>query len=303
MTEQSNQSGSSFSQGMTKVLRFLVRLIFVLVIGVLIGLALFYGVPRIYRRLVWPVQENSARIAILEEQVTKNSESIFDNDRSLQGRIAVVETEIAELREEVSDRAGNQEVLRQESERLAERITALEADLETQQQEIEKVQSDFAATTAELERDIEQAQEQLEETQRELTLEIQDSAEAVGDLQGRVDEAMARVLLLQTAQDVVKVRLLLVEENVGAARDTLELAIAHLDQAGQFIPSQADVLADLRERMLDADDLIAQGSFRLRPSLEAIWADVMDLVTPLTGQSPITATEIISPTLTPTVSP
>jgi len=309
MTEQTRSSRSPFVRALGAFLRFLVRLIFVLVIGTLIGLGLFYGVPWAYRRLIWPVQENSARVAILEEQVAKNSESIFDNQRALQGRIVDLEIEVTELQEEMAAQAQDQETLREAEQRLTERVTGfeealtvLEEDVEAQQQEIDQVRLEVADTASALE-EIAGVQEQLAEVQRELAGQMEVSEEALKDTQGQLDASLGRLSLLQTAQDLLKVRLLLVEDNPGAARDTLQLAVAHLARARELIPSQAEVLDDLRERMSEVDDLIAERSFRARPSLEALWADTMDLVTPLEVQSVITGSQMTSPLPTPTPSP
>jgi len=56
------------------------------------------------------------------------------------------------------------------------------------------------------------------------------------------------------------------------------------------MPLQAETLEDLRNQMTALDDLIAQRSFRARPNLEALWADVTDLVVPLSSQSTVTDT-------------
>ena len=307
MAEHSNSSGSAFLQGMGRILRFLVRLIFVLVVGALLGAGLFFGVPWIYRQLVWPVQENSAQITVLQEQVANNSDTILGNHRALQDRIVSLETEVAELRERTVAQTEDQDALMQESEQLAERITALEDGLEAQRQAveegIEQVRSDVSGVTADLEEEVEGLQEQLETTQEELRQQIETSEETLDDLEGQVDQVTARLSLLQTAQDLLKVRLLLVEENPGAARETLDLALAHLDRAAELLPGQTEVLDGLRERMLTVDDLIAEGSFRARPTLESLWADVMDLAMPLTTQATVTDTQEASPLPTPTAAP
>ncbi len=309
MTEQTGSSGSPFVRALGGFLRFLVRLIFVLVIGMLIGLGLFYGIPWAYRRLVWPVQENSARIAILEEQVAKNSEGIFDNHRALQDRIVDLEIEGAELQEEIAAQAQDQQALQEAEQRLTQHITGLEEDLvvlgedvQAQQQKIDQVRSEVTGTASALE-EIAEVQEQLAEAQQELLGQVETFDETLDDVQGQLDASLARLSLLQTAQDLLKVRLLLVEDNPGAARDTLELAMAHLAHASELVPSEGAVLDDLRERLTAIDDLIAERSFRARPSLEALWADTMDLVTPLGAQSVITETQATSPLPTPTPSP
>jgi chromosome segregation ATPase len=289
------------------ILRFLVRLIFVLVIGVLIGAGLFYGVPWIYRQLVWPVQENSAQIAVLQNQTQNNSDAIVDNHRTLQERIVALETEVAELRERTAAQAEDQDALVQESEQLAERVAVLEDGLEAQRQsveeDIEQVRSDVSVVTADLEEEVEGLQDEVEETQEELRQELESSAETLDGVEDQVDQLTARLSLLQTAQDLLKVRLLLVEENPGVARETLQLALAHLNRATELLPAQTEVLDDLRERMLTVDDLIAEGSFRARPTLESLWADVMDLAMPLTTQATVTDTQETSPIPTPTAAP
>jgi chromosome segregation ATPase len=145
--------------------------------------------------------------------------------------------------------------------------------------------------------------EQIEDLENRLGDVVSTLAQQVEENRGELEGMEGRLALLQTAQDLVKVRLLLLEENPGTARDTLALAIAHLDQAIALMPSQAETLEALRDQMTALDDLIAQRSFRVRPDLEALWADVMDLVVPLAAQSAVTATEATSPLPTPTSSP
>lgn len=302
MTEQRHPSNDSAPGFAGLLFRFLVRLLFVLVIGTLIGLGLFYGVPWAYRRLVWPIRENSARVAILQEQVAENSDSIFDNRRAHEARIEALETGASEIRERADAEALDQQALSQESEELARLVTALENDLETQRQAIEQVRSDFTTATSGLEQQAESVEKRLEEVQEELAQEIQASAEDLGDLEGQLEEALVRFSLLQTAQDLLKVRLHLAEENFGTAREVLALAVVHLDRAAALPPADAEVLGDLRTRMLEADDLIAQRSFRAGPTLEALWADVANLAVPLTAQSGVTETQAVSPLSTPTPS-
>jgi len=300
MTDHERSSNSSFLGAVGRVLRFLIRLVFVLIVGALIGLGLFYGVPYAYRRLMWPVQENSARVAILEEQVAKNSDSIFNNRLALEDRISDLEEEVAELRDEGAARAQNQEALEREIEQLAGRVSDLEDDLRAQQKELEEADLAFSETASHLTEEIDMIGEQLADARQELSQEIEASQEGVEALGGKLDEAAVRLLFLQTAQDLLKVRLLLVEDNPGTARETLALAVEHLEQAGGLVPEQEERVEDLRDRMLAVDDLIADRSFRARPSLEALWADLMGFVTPLSAGTTVTGTQGTSPVPTPT---
>jgi len=300
MTDHERSSSSSFLGAVGRVIRFLIRLAFVLIVGALIGLGLFYGVPYAYRRLMWPVQENSARIAILEEQVAKNSDSIFNNRLALEDRISDLEEQVAELGDQGAARAESQEALERETEQLAGRVSDLEDDLRAQQKELEEADLAFSETASHLTEEIDMVGEQLAEARQELSQKTEASQEGVEALGGKLDEAAVRLLFLQTAQDLLKVRLLLVEDNPGTARETLALAVEHLEQAGGLVPEQEERVEDLRDRMLAVDDLIANRSFRARPSLEALWADLMGFVTPLSAGTTVTGTQGTSPVPTPT---
>ena len=299
MSDHQPSSDRSFLGTLGRILRFLIRLTFVLVVGALIGLGLFYGVPYAYRRLMWPVQENTARVAILEEQVSKNSDSIFNNQLAMENHISDLEEEIAELRGEGAARAENQEALGQEIRGLADRVSALEDDLNAQREELDEVEAGSSEIASDLTQEIAVIEEQLEEAREAFSDGLEASRETVEALEGQLDEATVRLLFLQTAQDVLKVRLLLVEDNPGTARETLALAVEHLERAGGLVPEQEERVDDLRERLLAVDDLIANRSFRARPSLEALWADLMGFVTPLSAQTTVTGTQEISPVPTP----
>jgi chromosome segregation ATPase len=313
MTEQTDSSGRPFLKAIGGIFRFLIRLIFILIIGALIGLGIYYAVPWAYRSLVWPVQDNRARVAILEQRMELEQQHLQERDRALQDRIfelesavAGMETAIAEMREQANVQAQDQQALEAQNEQLDDRLAQLNGELEAQQQEMEdiagEIQSGLGDATADLNKQIEDLQERLGGVMTNLAQQVEENQGELDDVYAQLGDLAGRLALLQTAQDLVKVRLLLVEENTGTARDTLDLAIAHLDQARALMPSQAETLEDLRNRMTALDDLIAQRSFRARTDLEALWANVMDLVVPVTSTSPVTATQTTSPLPTPTPS-
>jgi chromosome segregation ATPase len=312
MTEQ--RESSSRPSALRRFLRFLVRLIFVLIIGVLIGVGLYYGVPWAYRNLVWPVQDNRARVSVLEQRMDLDQEHAQERDRALRDRVfqletavAEMETELTELREQATLRALDQQALQAQNTQFDDRIAQLSSDLEVQRQEMEAIaqdmQSSLGDATSELNEQFDDLEGQLGEITANLAQQVEENQGALDDAHAQLGDLEGRLAILQTAQDLVKVRLLLIEENTGTARDTLDLAIAHLDKASALMPLQAETLEDLRNRMTALDDLIVQRSFRARPDLEALWADLMDLVGPITAQSAVTSTQITSPLPTPTPSP
>jgi len=316
MTEQRHSPGRSSGGTIGRILRFIVRLILVLVIGGLIGLGIYLGVPWAYRSLVWPVQDNRARVAILEQRMDLEQEHLRERERALQDRsyeleneLAKVEAEVTRLREQVAVQAEDQEGLEAQTGRLGDQVVQLEADVEAQRLAMEAatedIRADLGDATAGLNRGLEDLQDELSDIIANLAPQVEETREELIGVDGRLGELEGRLALLQAAQDLVKVRLLLVEDNPGTARNTLALAVTHVEQASALMPLQAETLAELQTQMTTLDGLIAQRSFRARPDLETIWAGLMDLVVPvpLTNTLGVTATQATSPLPTPTSSP
>jgi len=237
--------------------RILVRLLFILIVGALVGAGLYYGVPWVYRSLVQPVQQNTARVAAVEQRMAQEQTRLQDENRALQERIADLEAAMTTLGEDSAVQSQDIEESVGQIEQLEQRIAQVEKDLQAQQEagEITRSQLDSAVT---------------------------DLSEQTSQVAGRAEKLEGRLALLQTTQDLLKVRLLLLEENARSAQDTLTLAIAHLEQAAELIPEQAQRLQELRGRMAGLGELIEERSFRAAPELESLWADVMDLVLPTT---------------------
>jgi predicted nucleic acid-binding Zn-ribbon protein len=256
-TPQASESGVARVIG--GLFRFLVRLLFVLIVGALIGAGLYLGIPWAYRSLVQPVQQNTARVIALEQRVAQEQNRLQDENLAFEERIAALEAEMTGLGEESGVQAQAIEGAIERVEQLEGRMTQAEADLEAQQNAVQGMRAELDSAVTELDEQAEQAAERIE------------------GLEGRL-------ALLQTAQDLVKVRLLLLEENTRSARDTLILATAHLEQAMALMPEQAETLSALQERMVALDQLIEDRSFQVIPELEALWADVMGLVLPPAGE-------------------
>jgi len=123
----------------------------------------------------------------------------------------------------------------------------------------------------------------------------------------QVGEVEGRVALLQTAQDLLRVRLLLMEQDPRAAAEATTLAVAHLERARALAPELDAAIMPLQARLGDLRALIEAGSFRVGLELEALWAEVMELVlpAPVVEATPAVTvpgapTPAISPIFTPT---
>ena len=252
-------SESSVTRAIGGLFRFLVRLLFVLIVGALIGAGLYLGVPWAYRSLVQPVQQNTARVVALERRVAQEQNRLQDENLAFEERIAALEAEMTRLGEESGVQAQEIEGATERVEQLEGRMTQAEADLEAQQKAVQIMRAELDSTITEV-------------------------GEQAGQAVERTEGLEGRLALLQTAQDLVKVRLLLLEENTRSARDTLILATTHLEQAMTLMPEQAETLSELQERVAGLDQLIEDRSFQVIPELEALWADVIGMVLPPAGE-------------------
>ncbi len=293
MNERPSTSGSSSPQTVRRVLRFLVRAIFVLVAGTLIGGVLYYGVPHVHRSLVLPVRENATRIAVLEERVGQQHQRLSENHLALQDRVAELEISASQLRDEIGVQSRNQQLHEEQIEQLDTRFVAVQRTLESQGQEIAHLESAAEEISSHLGERVDAVDSQLEQ-------QIEDTEGYIGDLEIHLDALTGRLALMQTAQSLLKVHVLLLEDNIGLARDTLDLAGARLDQSQTVLSPHADDLEIIRERVLALDALIAERSFRARPTLESLWTDVMDLASSLpAGPAATEAPDAPLPTPTP----
>lgn len=266
MVEQRSPSGSqsAFSRALGNFFRILIRLLFVLVIGALLGAGVYYGIPWLYRQFVEPVRQNTIDISILDQRTTIENENLREETQTLKKRIATLESTL----DEVAASTGSYDMQITES---AEQLARVEG-------EVTKVRRDFEGELELVRQDVDALSEVLAEWQP-----VVEDAVAEVSVQSEVAAAQAQELngslaLLQASQNLLRVRLLLLEENPRGARDTVELTTLYLDQAALALPDRVEALTEIRERVVALDELIVQNSLRLNTELEAVWADVMDLV-------------------------
>lgn len=280
-------SGNAFWRAVGGFFKFMLRLIFVIVLGLLIGAALYFGVPWIYRTFVRPVQENTARITALEQRVTQEQARAKTDLQNFEERLTTLETALQEAREELANR---DEALTSQTEALSEtnaQVSSLETDLLAVEADV-KAQGEILV---------------------DLKAELEVLQESVAGKDEVVDQKVAvlegRVALLRTAQDLLRVRLLLLEGDSRAAAEATTLAIGHLEQARILLPDLEPALTPLKLRLQELQTLINERSFRVGLELEALWAEVMELVLPpaVMETTPATTPVEVTPGLSPLPTP
>src|SRR3972149_11683088 len=82
-----NRRGSYFG----RVIRFLMRLLLVVLLGAGVGAAAYFGAPALYHNYIEPVQVNSQRIALLEAEMAQGQADNDKRDADVGERLARVE--------------------------------------------------------------------------------------------------------------------------------------------------------------------------------------------------------------------
>lgn len=241
-----------------RFLTVLLRLILVVIVAILIGVGVYYGVPWVYWQLVIPVQESAARIEILQRDL-ETTRADWNADLTEQGqRISALESGLAAQRERIAaletDIERMDEVLTAQGETLNELQTALDGTEET---------------TGQLGDDVEILYGELDT----LRIEMADP--------NRVTAAFERrLVLLQVWGEILKARLHLLEDNTGNARQALALARANLERVIVLSPEpEAEALIAIQERLDAADTAIEERPFVAINELEIIWRDLDTFIT------------------------
>jgi chromosome segregation ATPase len=238
---------------MGRILGFLLRLIFVLLLAVAIGAGVFFGLPWAYRALVQPVQTHNTQIQDLYNRVEGVRAGTEASQNAQNERLTALETgndderlrldaaegEIATLRAELAEATGANAA-------LADEVNALRADLGA-----------LGAANAEVRAAVDGLAPESEAT----------AAEVAGMQQ--------ELTLLRLENDLLRARVQVVAENLGEARAIMTAtvtAMADLLRApGAFA---ADTQATLRVRLTAAAALIEADPAAALGDLESVWREM-----------------------------
>lgn len=245
-------------RAIARFLAVLLRLVFVVILAILIGVGVYYGVPWVYWRLVVPVQETAARVEMLQRDL-ENTRADWNTNLTEQGqRLSALEGDLAAQKERIAaleaDTNRMDEVLAAQGETLSE--------LQTASDNTEKA-------TGQLGSEVEALYGELDT----LRVEMADP--------NRVAAAFERrLILLQAWGEILKARLHLLEDNAGNARQTLALARANLERVITLSPEpEAEALIAIRERLDAANMAIEERPFVAINELEIVWRELDTFIT------------------------
>ncbi len=310
LVEEKPSFGKRFWRGLGWVLKFLLRLLFVAIIGAAVGLGLYlaavYGVRFINTEMVQPVRDNTQRLDDLEAYRASDLIALDQRLNAVQSQVATLLTQGDTQREKIDS--------------ITQRLTNAENDVTDALAGMEKAQADADALTVEtlkLSPRLDAADDALDTVKgtTDALMEALTSLETeVADLIVRVaDDAEVKVLrndvmLLKAMESLTRARLFLIQENNGlvaqeisSARDMLLILL------GMVPDFQKDAVQAILQRLdLARDNLTAAPTVAV-DDLEAAWKLLLAGLPATAPQgtslsivptSTLTATAALSPTLT-----
>ena len=84
MSAEQPQSGPSFWQ---RLIRFIIRLLFVFVVGIALGAGIFFGAVFLYQQYVQPVQSNSTTLKVFEIRLEQVEGALSQRNQDFSSRL------------------------------------------------------------------------------------------------------------------------------------------------------------------------------------------------------------------------
>lgn len=231
-----------------RLARFLLRVLFVLVIGIGLGLAVYFGAPALYRRYIEPVQVNTERLAELEDQMTAYQQEARADRAALDARLAEIEGQLAQQTEAL---AGLQSDVTLHGSRLnslaglPNRLASLETDAD-----------DLAAQVTALEADL-------------------------ADAESPTQQLGRRLEMIRALETLTRARLWLNQDNLGLAADDMQEASDILRQVAADAPDQEAAALDMIiDRLGLAIGNLPDSPVVASDDLEIAWRQLADAAGP-----------------------
>ena len=331
-TESSPPAGPSFGRRLLlafgKLAKFTLRLIFVVVSGVLLGVGIYwaasFGIAAINQQIFQPIQTHTRQLGDLESRYAQDYSRLNEQTQALQEQTQALQEQIDALERQ-------DDATREAVDALQSRLTTSEAllgevqtALDTAQESLSTLEDQQATFGPDLAK-LQTALKKLETTVGDLT---EATALIISDVEALSvtvkDESplvavRTDVQLLKAMELLTRARVQLAQDNVGIATTEVQEARNVLLALSATIPTyQQSALTAIVQRLdlglanlptaprLAADDfeiawqLLRQGL----PVESTTGMSLSPLVTPtLTTTETLTATVPVTPTVTPTPRP
>lgn len=197
-TDESEVLEEAGDSGIVRFFRFLLRIMVVVLFGILLGTAVYLGVPAIHREFVEPVQVNSRAITTISRDLDSLSMDLANQGMVVSEIEAMLESTIAAQRETIAE------------------LTAQVAGLEGSIADLEE----NASQVARLENRLEQVEGNIQELDagfNTFTLRVQDANAPVAKFSRQLQ-------LIKAMELITRARFWFVQDNLGKASEDVRAA-------------------------------------------------------------------------------
>lgn len=314
-------SGQKFWRGVGWLAKFILRLLFVLVIGTLLGLGIYwgasYGIATVNQQVFQPIQNHTRQLEDLDSRYAQDYGQLNEHTQALQEQTQA-------LQEQIDALTSQGDTTREALDALESRLTTSDALLAEMQTTLETTQENLDALEEQqttLEPDVTQLRTSLAKLETAVDALTENVAQAIDDVESLSvtvkDEAplvivRIEVQLLKAMELLTRARLQLAQDNPGAAKTEVQEARNLLLNLGTTLPEdQQKALAAIAQRLdlglanlpdaprLAADDL--EVAWQLLVKGLPMPSGATTLLSPLTA--PLTATETLTVPVTVTPTP
>jgi hypothetical protein len=302
-----------------RVFIFLIRLIFAFVVGIAIGVGIYFGVRLLYGEYQSITQDYDARLSALENSLSQSDQLVADRMTGLQTRLENLEIQgdtykniIADLENRLESHdefrsyqatavTGQQETISSMQEVILElqtEVGTVQSDLEMLENSLSGVQDDISA---------------LETNAKVITDAVEESQDVTDITNSKVQDVEARMTILEQEMTflvamelLTRARLNLVQGNYTLAQSDIGTAINLLVTLQEELPPlQASYVGEIIEAANDTLTFLPGAPLTAGDKLEGVW-QMLASGLPSEEDSTIEAEESIpdsTPTVTPTLNP
>ena len=296
--------GTRLWHGLGSVLRFLLRLAFVVVLVIILGGGVYfgiaYGVPALQRQYVQPVQDNSLRLDDLEARHEQDIQQIASRLDTLTSRLETLEAQSDINKETFANQQTQLDTLAEAQATQAfvlDGLVPLQTAIADNRDALDDLQSDMQA--------VQSKNEALAQAVSENSQDIQALSDENSE-QGEQLVALQRDLQLLWALDLLtRSRLFIEQDNYGLARTSIQAARDRLAALqGEALFDQSEVIVEIVAYLDSALEKLPDNPQVAEEALQFGW---QLLVLSLTDERIVTptpeSTSEISGETTPTPTP
>jgi len=252
-------------------LRSLVRLFFVILIGVGIGIGLFYGISYLTDRYFQSVQTNTEQIAALETRISDMDQLLSDRMDGVLTRLETLEVQSDTNKQTFSEMEGQ--------------LAALETSVEEQQATLTILQSEQENLTATLE-PIPAKFDDLDMCLKELETEVSGYSEINHLLDAQLMTTSSHIETTAQQVEWLKVlallshaQLYLSQNNLGLAQQQVESTLPILDQLlGDANIIQTTAINNVHTKLIATLDALPDSPLLAASELDGAWNELHALL-------------------------